>query len=78
MTCNYESIKQAFDYHHGDVNSKDIGYCVEYHVTFHNPEWSRGDWFNIEGLTSNGSIVDLLIIGYSFQYEWLVAGIYTA
>lgn len=78
MECNYESIKQAFDFHHGNASGQDIGYCIEYRVTFHAPSWSRGEWYNIEGLTADGSLVDLLTIGYNFhsKYSWLSAGIY--
>ena len=76
MNCNYETLKQAFDYHHGDTSGNDLGYCVEYTVTFHAPEWSKGQWFNIEGIDSEGTIHDLLQIGYSYQFPWLVAGTY--
>ena len=73
ITCNYETIKAQFDYKHYGSND----YCVEYHVYYNAPLWSKGRWFNIEGLTSDGSLVDLLSIGYDYQYSYLVAGTYT-
>jgi len=73
MTCDYETIKNEFDYKHYGSND----YCIEYHVYFNAPSWSTGKWFNIEGLTRDGSVVDLLSIGYDYQYKWLVAGTYT-
>jgi len=72
MECNFETIRREFDWMH------EGGYCVEYHVTFNAPEWSSGRWFNIEGVLPNGGLVDLLSIGYQYQYGWLVAGTYTA
>lgn len=74
MQCDYETIKKEFDYKHYGSND----YCIEYNVTFNAPSWSKGEWFNIEGLTHDGSLVDLLVIGYPHQYPWLVAGTYTA
>lgn len=71
MECTFETLKDEFDYNHGD------GYCTEYHVYYNAPEWSKGKWFNIEGVTPSGSLVDLLKIGYEYQYPWLVAGTYT-
>lgn len=72
----FNKLQQAFDYHHSDTNGQDVGFCVEYHVTFNAPSWSAGQWFNVEGLTANGSLVSLLSIGYSYQYAWLVEGTY--
>jgi len=72
----FNQIQSKLDYHHGDTNSCDLGYCVEYRVTFNAPSWSKGQWFNVEGLTADGSLVDLLTIGYTYQYPWLVAGVY--
>lgn len=72
-TCNYETIKAQFDYKHYGSND----YCIEYHVHYNAPTWSTGKWFNIEGLTADGSLVDLLSIGYDYQYPNLVAGTYT-
>jgi len=74
----FETIRNTFDYHHGDTSGNDTGYCVEYHVYLNAPSWSKGQWFNVEGLTADGSLVDLLSIGYDYQYPWLVAGTYTA
>lgn len=74
----YALIQSRLDYHHGDTNGNDTGFCVEYRVTFNAPEWSRGEWFNVVGLTADGSEVDLLRIGYSYQYPWLAAGTYRA
>ena len=68
--CTFETIRKDFDWNHGE------GYCVEYHVYFCNPSWSAGRWFNIEGVLPNGGLVDLLSIGYEYQYSHLVAGIY--
>lgn len=70
MTCNFETIKDKLDWMH------EGGYCTEYHVYFNAPSWSKGRWFNVEGVLPNGGLVDLLSIGYEYQYPWLVEGTY--
>jgi hypothetical protein len=72
----FELIRDRLDYHHADGACHDTGYCVEYHVYYNAPEWSKGEWFNVEGLTADGSLVDLLSIGYTYQYPWLAKGTY--
>jgi hypothetical protein len=73
----FQLIQDNLDYRHADSSGRDTGYCVEYQVTFHSPDWSIGQWFNVTGVTADGSLIDLLSIGYSYQYTWLVAGTYT-
>jgi hypothetical protein len=74
----FNLIQSKLDYHHGDTSGRDLGYCVEYQVSFNAPSWTTGQWFNVVGVTADGSLVDLLSIGYTYQYSWLTAGVYTA
>jgi hypothetical protein len=73
MNCNYDTLKEHFDYEHYGSND----YCVEYYVYYNAPAWSISKWYNVVGLTSDNSLVDLLRIGYSYQFPWLVEGTYT-
>lgn len=72
LHCDFETIRKEFDYKHYGSND----YCIEYHVYYHAPSWSKGKWYSIEGLTADGSLIDLLSFGYDYQYSWLVAGTY--
>lgn len=74
----FKAIQSQLDYHHGNADGQDMGYCVEYHVYFNAPTWSTGRWYNVVGVTANGGLVDLLSLGYEYQYPWLVEGTYKA